>query len=684
MVDRSVVDQVLARVRIEDVVSEYVQLRRRGSNFVGLCPFHKEKTPSFTVNSSKGIFKCFGCGKGGNALSFLMEIERLNFFDALRKLGAQCGIEITDKEDTPEAKAARSHRELLMGILSWAGDYYHRTLLQSQEGQEVGLRYFHDRGVSDEIIAQFQLGYAPLRGNQLTKAGLARGYLQADLVEVGLTGIGQSDGRPYDRFRGRVMFPIHSLSGRILGFGGRVLQEGEQMAKYLNSPESDIYQKSEVLFGLSHAKQTIVRNDRVVLVEGYMDVLSLHQRGVTHVVATCGTALTTQQASLLHRFCPRVDLLYDGDSAGIAAAERGVDVLVSEGVEVGVVLLPEGADPDDFVRDLTEEEITSYIKEHAQDLLHFKARDVLSGEQVSAIERARVGNSVLKTVALIPDGVVRSAYVYELSSLLNLSRDSLSEQLYVLRNKQMNQLMQRATREERFGESGLVEAEQTASSDGELIDQELPLMPAERDLLYYLLTYGAYGLYSPEEKEQMAANGAEEVDMEETVASFILGEMAGEGLSINNPQLRLLFDEYLAAYEAGENLNITYFTHSPKKEIAELAVTLSEEEYVLSRRWTQKKVPDHVASLEQERGMNLVEEEEEAALSHKAKNLRHAVEEAMLIYKARVLERRVYRVQARFANDTLTEEETMDLMAELEALLALRVEFATVLEREHL
>ncbi|HPW27311.1 MAG TPA: DNA primase, partial [Tenuifilaceae bacterium] len=371
MIEQQVVDRIIAAADILEVLQDFVTLRKRGVNYLGLCPFHNEKTPSFTVSPSKGIYKCFGCGKGGNVVNFIMEHEHLGYVDALKFLAKRYNIEIVEKEATPEELEQRNERESLMVVSAYAQKYFSNILHKHSDGKNIGMAYFRERGFHDNIIEKFQLGYSLDQRNAFTRTALHDGYKLDYLVKTGLT-IEGKDGNPFDRFAGRVMFPIHSLSGRVIGFGGRVLRTDTKTAKYLNSPESEIYHKSEVLYGIFQAKKAITQEGKCFLVEGYTDVISLHQAGVENVVASSGTSLTHDQIKLIKRFTSNVTILYDGDAAGIKASLRGIDMVLEEGLNVKIVLLPDGEDPDSFARSHSASEVLKFIDEHETDFIRFK------------------------------------------------------------------------------------------------------------------------------------------------------------------------------------------------------------------------------------------------------------------------------------------------------------------------
>lgn len=387
MIDSATVDRIMeaAQGQITDVISEYVNLKRRGINYIGNCPFHNEKTPSFIVSPHKGIFKCFGCGKGGNAVNFLMEHEQITFVEAIKSLGRKFHIHIEEREPSPEALQHQNERESMMVVTEYAAKYFAQTLYETDEGQSVGLGYFRQRGFRDDIIKKFQLGYSPEQRDALTRQAQQHGYKIEFLEKTGLSIV--RDDYKADRFRGRVIFPIHSLSGKVIAFGGRVLKSDAKTAKYLNSPESEIYHKSRILYGIYQARQEMVRQDRTYLVEGYTDVLSFHQAGITNVVASSGTALTVDQIRLMARFTPNITIIYDGDPAGIKASIRGIDLVLEEGMNVKVLLLPEGEDPDSFAKKLGKEKLLQYIRDNETDFIKFKTSILLEDTHNDPIKR---------------------------------------------------------------------------------------------------------------------------------------------------------------------------------------------------------------------------------------------------------------------------------------------------------
>ncbi len=428
MIDQATIDRILDAAQIVDVVSEFVTLRRRGVNYIGLCPFHNEKTPSFSVSPSKGLCKCFSCGKGGNVVHFIMEHEQLSYYEALKWLAKKYNIEIKERELTTEEKQAQSLRESLFVVNQFASEYFQNILYNDIDGQRIGMTYLRGRGFRDDIIKKFQLGFSTESHDALAKAAIQKGFKEDYLVKTGLC-YRKDDGSLRDRFWGRVIFPVHTLSGKVIAFGGRVLSAATKnvQMKYVNSPESEIYHKSRELYGIYFAKQAIVRQDRCFLVEGYTDVISMHQSGIENVVASSGTALTSEQIRLIHRFTNNITMLYDGDGAGIKASLRGIDMLLEEGMNIKVCLLPDGDDPDSFARKHNATDYQAYINGHEVDFIRFKTNLLMEEAGKDPIKRASLISSIVKSISVIPDAIVRSVYIRECSQLLQMEEKILVE-----------------------------------------------------------------------------------------------------------------------------------------------------------------------------------------------------------------------------------------------------------------
>lgn len=442
MIDQATIDKIMAATDIVDVVSDFVSLRRRGANYWGLCPFHDDRSPSFSVSPSKGVCKCFSCGKGGSAIHFIMEHEQLSYYEALKYLAKKYNIEVHEKELTDEERQKRSERENMFVINTFAQEFFSKSLLETDEGRSVGLAYFKERGFNEDIIRKFGLGYSPEKRDALAVEAQKRGYKIDYLLKTGLCRETQ-EGRIYDLFSGRVMFPVYSVSGKVVAFGGRILKSGVKISKYFNSPESDIYHKSDELYGIYQAKRAIEKERRCYLVEGYTDVLSMHQSGIENVVASSGTALTHGQIRLIHRFTDNITVLYDGDAPGIKASLRGIDLLLQEGLNIKVVLLPDGEDPDSFSKSQSAESFTRYIKEHETDFIRFKTQLLLEDAGEDPIKRADIISNIVESISLIPDAIVRSVYVQECSRLLQIDEQVLLSELNKRRQKRAEQQFSR-------------------------------------------------------------------------------------------------------------------------------------------------------------------------------------------------------------------------------------------------
>src|SRR5690554_7273072 len=439
MIDHYTIERIQDAAQIAEVVSDFVTLRRRGVNMVGLCPFHDDRSPSFYVSPAKNICKCFSCGEGSSPIHFVMKHEQMSYYEALKYLASKYNIEIVEKELTNEEKKQQSDRESMFILNEFACNYFVKTLHSNPEGKSVGLTYFKERGIREDIIKKFQLGYSLEERNAFTVEAQKAGYNIDFLLKTGLS-LGGENNRPVvDRFRGRVLFPVHSISGKVVAFGGRILKKVENVGKYVNSPESDIYSKSKELYGIYFAKSAMVKQDKCFLVEGYTDVLSMHQAGIENVVASSGTALTHAQIRMIHRFTDNITVLYDGDTAGINAALRGIDLLLEEGLNVKVVLLPKGEDPDSFARKQNAESFNKFIEDNEVDFIRFKTQLLLDETKDDPIKRAGLISNIVESIALIPDGIKRSVYMKSSASLLEINEKLLIQEVNKIRNRSYNQ-----------------------------------------------------------------------------------------------------------------------------------------------------------------------------------------------------------------------------------------------------
>ena len=606
MIDHSTIERVMetANSQIVEVITDYISLKKRGVNYLGNCPFHNEKTPSFIVSPGKGIFKCFGCGKGGNALNFVMEHDHLTYVEAIKQLGRKFNIEVVDKEASPEQQQLKDERESMMVVTDFAARYFADQLWASEEGQTIGLSYFRERGFRDDIIKKFQLGYSPQTKDALTSHALKHKYKLEYLEKTGLTIIGENNYQA-DRFRGRVMFPIHNLSGKVTAFGGRVMKTDAKTAKYLNSPESDIYHKSRIVYGIFQAKQEIVKQDRCYLVEGYTDVLSMHQTGIANVVASSGTALTPDQIRLIARFTPNITVLYDGDNAGIKASLRGIDLILTEGMNVKVLLLPDGDDPDSFARKHTAEEFIQYIRDNETDFIKFKTGLLLKDAENDPVQRARLIQEIVGSITIIPDPILRSLYVKECSTLMKVEEQVLYNEI----NKIQRQKLEKA------GYTGYASQQYKPAppvADIPINTSNNPFENEEREVLRFLLKYSDELLITEEVTEETHKT---------TVGQYILNELRSDGLRSVNPLYNLVLEEYEQAQAAGnEPIAMRFFVNHANAEISQLASDLLGNEYTLSKihlRFTTVKhekellislVPKVVAELKLKKVKHLIDE----------------------------------------------------------------------------
>ncbi|MDE6270203.1 MAG: DNA primase, partial [Muribaculaceae bacterium] len=487
-IDQETVRQILDAANIVDVVSDFVSLKRRGANYIGLCPFHNERTPSFSVSPARGICKCFSCGKGGSPVNFIMEHEQMNFQEALRYLARKYNIEIREHELTDEERAAESERESLFAVNEFALEHFRHNLTDTEDGRDIGLAYFRERGINDEMIRRFYLGYALDRSNALYNAAKAKGFEDKFLVKSGLCIQSEERHTIYDRFKGRVIYPVHSISGKVVAFGGRTLRSDKQVAKYVNSPESEIYHKSSQLYGMFQAKRSIVEKGKCILVEGYMDVISMHQVGITNVVASSGTSLTEGQIRLIHRFTENVTVIYDSDPAGIKASLRGIDMLLAEGLNIKVLLLPDGEDPDSFAQKHTTREVEEYIAANETDFIRFKTRILLKDAADDPIRRASVINDVLRSIAAIDDLVKTQVYLAECARNFGVAEESLGLQLARIKSGKAEEDEKRARMRQAVQPA---ETPRHASADG--VEDEAKVVAFlsnfEKRLLRYVVKY---------------------------------------------------------------------------------------------------------------------------------------------------------------------------------------------------
>jgi DNA primase len=600
VIDQLTVDRILSAADVVDVVKDFVSLKKRGVNYIGLCPFHNEKTPSFNVSPSKGIFKCFGCGKAGNSVGFIMEHEQLTYVEALKFLARKYNIEVEERELTADELKLRNERESLMVVVTWAQRYFTDTLHKHSEGKSIGLSYLRERGLRDDTIEKFQLGYCLEQRDAMTQAALREGYKLEYLVKTGLS-IPRDEGEAFDRFQGRVMFPIHSLSGRVIAFGGRIMKADKKMAKYVNSPESDVYHKSSVLYGIFQAKKAITQENKCFLVEGYTDVISLHQAGIENVVASSGTALTPDQIRLIKRFTPNITVLYDGDPAGIKASLRGIDLILEEGLNVKVVLLPEGEDPDSYAQSHSAVEVLNFIANIETDFIHFKTSLLLKDAERDPIQKANLISDIVRSIGVIPDPVTREVYIKECTRLLKVDEALIYSEV-AKKRRQLNEKGQQPA----YASFPLEPKPKTPVIPSYIDDVFCEV--EEKELLYYLLKFGSATLFHAQNQPGEEETPAIAVD------EYIINELQTDDLEFKNLVYKKVFDEYRYKMQNGP-IDNRYFTNHPDKEISQLAINLLTTQHQLSRIWTK-----HHATIPEETDM-LIE----------------AVPKAVLVYKAMVV-----------------------------------------------
>ena len=575
MIDQATIDRIIDAAQVVDVVSQFVTLKRRGINYVGLCPFHEDRTPSFYVSPSKNICKCFACGEGGTAVHFIMKHEQLSYFDALRYLAKKYNIEIQERELTDEQKQAYNERESLFILNDFARNHFVKTLHEHIEGKSVGLSYFKERGFREDIIQKFQLGYSLEQRDSLTQEAIRNGYKEEFLVKTGLTIKSESNGALIDRFRGRVIFPVHTLSGKVVAFGGRILKKAENTGKYVNSPESEIYHKGSELYGIYFAKQAITKADCCYLVEGYTDVISMHQAGIENVVASSGTALTHGQIRLIHRFTEYVTILYDGDAAGIKAALRGIDLLLEEGMKIKVVLLPDGEDPDSFARKQNAESLTKYVQEHEVDFIRFKTQLLLDDAGNDPIKRATLISDIVSSIAVIPDNIIRSVYIKDCSILLNIDERILIQEV----NKKRLAHLEKAPQPKIDPELSAINVDlsQPEAHRGKPIVKKTNIDKFELAILYFIVRYGMEILI--EGGENNPATG----DMPTTVIDWVKFDLQRDGFWFTNPLYKTILEDAIE-HSANEYFNPSrYFLAHTDAHISKIAAELVSDRYQLSK-----------------------------------------------------------------------------------------------------
>ena len=631
-IPRETVEQILQAAHIEEVVGEFVTLKKRGSNLWGNCPFHNEKTPSFSVNPARNIFKCFGCGKAGDSAKFLMEHEHFTYPEALRYLAKKYNIKIEEKQQTAEEIMQQSIREKMFNINEFADKYFVDTLWNTDEGKTIGLEYFRERGYFDPIIQKFHLGYNPAKWDAFTEHAKKSGYSDELLEQIGLSIKGNNG--LYDRYHGRVMFPIHSLTGRVIGFGGRILTNDKKSPKYQNSPESEIYDKKQTLYGIYFAKNAIAKNDECILVEGYFDVLRMHQIGIENVVASSGTSLTMEQIRLVKRYTKNITMLYDGDAAGVHAALRGTDMILSEGMNVRVVVLPPEHDPDTFGKEFSTEYVSNYLKENAKDFIRFKTELLLKDAENDPIKRGQVIRDIVSTISVIPDSIFRITYVKECSRLLDMPEQTLTNEL--------NKIL-RAKLKKSLGVEGetIPEPETTTPKQEETVEDQLPAgYYQERDLVRLLLMFGKEMI-----TEERLDENKEKVYEQVSVAQLIIDELKMDGIVFTNVVNKKIFDIFDQALDQGFIPDDQVFVSHEDETIAQLAADLLFSPYKLDQ-WdkysifvTQEENNLRATVLSSlYRYKDLIIEERRKAVEEELKNATDAADQMILLKQKKELD----------------------------------------------
>ncbi len=623
MIPKDTVDKIIETARVEEVVGDFITLKKRGANLLGLCPFHGEKSPSFTVSPSKGIYKCFGCGKAGNSVNFIMEHESLSYPEALRYLAAKYNIEIVEKEITPEEKAQITEKESLYIVTNYAQKYFTDNLWNTDEGKSIGLSYFRERGFTDEIIKKFQLGFSFEDRKAFSKAAIAAAYKPEYLVKTGLSILSDKhvEGTPitindiFDRYTGRVIFPIHNGTGKVIGFGGRILNSDKKFAKYINSPQTDIYDKSKVLYGLFFAKKQITQEDNCYLVEGYTDVTSMHQAGIENVVASSGTSLTVDQIRLIHRFTKNIIILYDGDVAGIKASFRGIDLILEEGMNVKVLLFPDGDDPDSFSKKVSGDDLKAFIKKNSLDFIKFKTNLLFEEARHEPVKKAALVKDIIESIAIVPDSITRNEYISECSHILQVDEQTLVFQVKATRDKKIAkknfQPEQHAVEQQNISENTNQEVKDDLQK---LLDADLnPFAEQEKNLVRLLLHYGTHLIDITHIDENN-----ETISSEVSVAEFMLHELEQDELSFVDSTYELFLYEFKMQMHKQVIPNADYFVKHRNPQLAQITINLISSNDQLSEKWKSKH--------------NIM-------VAHETDNIKKTINHDLFIYKEKRLQK---------------------------------------------
>lgn len=626
MIPKETIDLIFETARIDEVVGDFVQLKKRGVNLLGNCPFHDEKTPSFTVSPAKGIYKCFGCGKGGNSVNFVMDHEHFTYPEALKYLANKYNIFIEETVRTPEQEEAANDRESMFIVSNTANEYFQDQLFNADEGRAIGLSYFKERGFREETLKKFQLGYSPEKSDAFSKFALKEGYKIEFLEKTGLTI--PKETRNYDRFHGRVMFPIRSLSGRVLGFGGRILKNNVKAAKYLNSPESEIYHKSKVLYGMYYAKNSIVKKNRCLLVEGYTDVISMHQAGLENVVASSGTSLTIDQIKLVKRFTNNITLLFDGDAAGLKAALRGVNLILEAGLNVKIVTFPDGEDPDSYAKKVSTEALEDYVESKAKDFIEFKCSLLLEEAKEDPIKRAELIKDIASTIALIPDHIARTVYAQTSSKILGIEE----------------QVVFTSIEQSRSGKAkSQTKPMQVVSSPKQTTAKPLTLTTnlEESTLVRLLVVYGTHTLHFE------FINDAEETEEASiSTTEFILSELSEDDIEFTHPIYSKVYDEIVTYINENNAVpNQKFFIHHHNPDITEAVSELLSEKHQLSD-WAKKEI----------------------FVPTETEKLKEIVVEAVVRFKSKQVKLKIDEMLQQMKSNDLSEQDRLNFMGNFQKL----------------
>ncbi len=655
MIDKETVDRIYAAANIVEIVGDYVTLKRKGTNYQACCPFHNEKTPSFVVSPAKGVYKCFGCSKGGNAVTFVMEMDQLNYPDALKVVAKRYGIEVKEKEQTLEDIKRNDNRESLFALNSWAYEYFIKYMHHDSEGISVGMSYFRQkRAMTDAIITKFGLGFCPSKGDRMSRDAKGVGYKDEFLVGTGLSLKRESDGSLYDRFRDRVIFPIHNISGRVVGFGGRTLRTDKNVAKYQNSPESEVYSKKRELYGLFFAKRSIQQLDNAIMVEGYMDVISMHQAGVENVVASSGTSLTIDQIRLLNRFTKNITVIYDSDPAGLHASIRGIDMILAEGMNVRIVQLPEGDDPDSFAGKNSAAQVQDYIRSHEEDFLSFKARILLQGTNNDPIKKAEVIGEIVVSIAQIAEPIRRSVYIKECARIMDIDENILISEVARKRvaatgNRETDDFIRRQTvlKREESRETKVVNYNEQSVGGSSM-------ETLERELIKYLVKSGHCSFDFKEGATMVSCN----------VAEVIFAELDADSLTFGN----VIFNKIMEAYreqwmELGVGIEVPmhFFINHIDPDVCNMSVDLltSDDNYVMSEIWKKKEIHS--------------DSDEELLVV--------GVPKAVMLYKSKEIGRMIKELWDKLNDENITDDQVSDVMLRLSNLNKAKVSIAKKLHR---